>query len=239
MFDEKPDWGMRLRYAVERGLERVADLWAAVVRPFEWTLGFLTFLSLRVIEIVENAGSLLTAPMRWAAAAWCGLGRALHRGVAAIPLPLRQALMRPMFVLWGVQQRLVWSVMVAAESLNFDRALWWAIWFAQPLWRPIAAVVGFLNAWFVTRDWGRMAWGVPALLLLAPFAAVLARSALHGNDEVASQYQQAVRQAAEAGDYARMDLYERKLAQLGVTNRRSEFKAAFTINDEGDFDAAC
>ena len=34
-----------------------------------------------------------------------------------------------------------------AETLNLDRVVFWLVWLLQPLWRPVAAVGGFVQAW--------------------------------------------------------------------------------------------
>jgi hypothetical protein len=59
-----------------------------------------------------------------------------------------------------------------------------------------------------------------------------------GKGDIAERYKIAVRDAADAGDYQRVELYERKLAQLGIDTRRTDYRTAIKLADDGDLEDA-
>ena len=89
----------------------------------------------------------------------------LIAGLAALVLP--RSLVNSLSgvaVAWSRFQRwLVDSVWGLVELLNLDGLMRWLAWLTQPLWRPIAAVGGFLFAWIATRPYKDMAWVAPCL----------------------------------------------------------------------------
>jgi tetratricopeptide (TPR) repeat protein len=125
-----------------------------------------------------------------------------------------------------------------AERFNLDIPFRWAAWLLQPLWRPIAAVGGFLYVWLATRPYRQMAWGVPALVLLVPVGAAAGWGLLWGRGSVAAHYRLAVKEAREAGNYERVQLFERKLAQLGADTQQMDFNTALALANDGKMQQA-
>src|SRR5690606_2868669 len=83
----------------------------------------------------------------------------------------------------------------------------------------------------------RMVWGLPAIFLLALIAAAAGWGYFAGG-VVAARYVTAVEDARKAGDYNRMELFERKLAQLGVDTRRTDYESALALAEAGQLEAA-
>jgi tetratricopeptide (TPR) repeat protein len=229
---------VRIRRSLRRISERLADLGAAIVWPFEAALR-ATFG--RLLEATENIDSIevvLTGIVRLVTWPFRLLFRTVRGAAGWLPEPVAAAIAWPLRRVRWLQGWLLHNIVVIAEALNLDRVVLALVWVTQPVWRPIAAVLGFAHAWLVTRDWRQMLWGLPALVMLLPFVLVLGRVALSGNDRVASQYKVAVKQALEEKDYDRVRLYERKLAQLGVDTQRTDFRTAKALADKGELDQA-
>ncbi len=149
------------------------------------------------------------------------------RRLEAIGKPIRRAAKRIREAFVGV-----------AEALFIDRFF---IRFAQltrPLWYPLAAFAGFVAAWWQTRKLRRLWWGVPLFVLLLPLPVLAGWFVFGGRSGVAANYEAAIADARAAKDYARMALFERKLAQLGVDTRRTEFNSVLTLERDGQLNAA-
>jgi tetratricopeptide (TPR) repeat protein len=124
------------------------------------------------------------------------------------------------------------------ERLNFDRPVRGLVWLLQPVWRPLASLFGFAYAWLATRPYKQLVWGVPALFLLLPIAAAALWGITWGRESAAAQYRQVVREARDAHDYEAVQMFERKLDQLGVDTARSDFQAAVKLAEAGARDEA-
>ncbi|MBA3483066.1 MAG: hypothetical protein H0T51_14755 [Pirellulales bacterium] len=74
---------------------------------------------------------------------------------------------------------------------------------------------------------------MPALALLVPVGAAAAWGMLW-DGSLARTYGVAVRDARESGDYERMRLFERKLAQLGVNTQHIDFQTADRLAKDGN-----
>ncbi|MCA9261981.1 MAG: hypothetical protein KDA61_22340 [Planctomycetales bacterium] len=232
---EKLPIDIRPRRALGRMGQSVLDAGEMLVAPFE-RLG--RRLSRKVIR-ASDGGDLVHGVTS-------GIGRALTWPFRMIGSVLRR------IVPWSVVDSLdeLWTrfhyhrtqavnwIVAAVERLNLDGPLKRIAWTTQPIWHPIAAVLGFLNAWLVTRKWKQLAWGAPALVLLAPFAVVFAKAAISGPQGMAGPYRAALKEALEEQDFAKAQLYERKLAQLGVDTQQSEFRYAVALSAEGDWEGA-
>ncbi|MEM9660578.1 MAG: hypothetical protein AAF961_19605, partial [Planctomycetota bacterium] len=59
-----------------------------------------------------------------------------------------------------------------------------------------------------------------------------------GPQKTSAAYRQEAKAALEAGDYERLEFCERKLAQLGVSDRWAEYRAAEALAKAGDVDEA-
>ena len=71
------------------------------------------------------------------------------------------------------------------------------------------------------------------MVILLPILGAVTWTKLWGKGGIASQYRLAVQQVLEEKDFQRVQLYERKLAQLGVDSRMTEFKTADALAHEG------
>ena len=147
--------------------------------------------------------------------------------------------------LWQVGQMLVASFQVfigyalkLADWLNLDVVVYWLVWLFWPLWRPIAGGLGFLYAWIVTRDSRQVARGLPAILLLVPLLLLALRAYSNNAQASLATYQSAIEQATEAGDYATVQIFERKLAQLGGDTRLQSYNRGLSLAEEGKLDEA-
>lgn len=134
--------------------------------------------------------------------------------------------------------RVVEGVIGLAEKLNLDGALFLLVRLLTPVWWPVATLLGFLHAWLVTRRVRELALSVPAVLMAAPFAYVAWAGATQSDGQIATRYKEAVRDALEVGEAERAQLFERKLAQLGVDTRRTDFRNASAIAADGDMATA-
>lgn len=125
-----------------------------------------------------------------------------------------------------------------AERLNLDGVLILSAKLLRPVWWPIASLLGFVNAWLATRRPRELLLAAPALVLALPFAFVAVQGAMLGKGAIAERYKIAVRDAAEGGDFEKVELYERKLAQLGIDTRRTDYRTALKLADDGDLQDA-
>ena len=221
----------KLKRSFQRQMHRLSELGATLVRPIDrafQVIGRALFTgSERFEDSMGSVGQLLTWPFR-------AIGR-LSNTLAASLLPesFRKLVTAPFRGLGHFSRRLGPGLMHAAEAVNLDRPVLWFVWLLQPIWRPIAAIGGFFYAWGATRNYKQMLWGLPALLLMMPFVLVLAKTVVFGNVNVASQYRMAVKEALEVKDYDRAQLYERKLAQLGVDTKLTDYRTAEAFARDG------
>jgi hypothetical protein len=125
-----------------------------------------------------------------------------------------------------------------AEAINLDIFVQWGIWLTQPLWVPIAALLGFLNAWLTTRNWRNMLWGLPVVMLFLPFAFIFVSARFLGGKSVETRYQLASKQAETEGDFEKLNLIQAKLGQLGVATDDTRFRSAVKLAEEGKFKEA-
>lgn len=217
----------RIREFFARLGDRVAGFGRALVSPFERFFAWIGDLLVRGGggggHIESGLARMLTWPFRALWGLLTGLGRLLF------PQALRDGWSRLMAKIGHGTMRLV-------DALNLDRPIRGIVWLTQPVWRPIAAVLGFAYAWLATRPYRQMVWGLPALLLLMPVVATAGWRLVRGPGSVAKPYKLAVQEAREAGDYETMQLWERKLAQLGVDTQRSNYMAALKLLEDEDPD---
>ncbi len=225
-----------LRRLVAKLIDGLVEFGALLVSPIERVVAAVTRTFFSAAEGAEGffdqAGSWLFWPFRMLGRAVAALGR------LCLPEAVREALANFMGGLSAVPARLLNALLHASEALNLDRPVLWLIWLLQPLWRPIAALGGFLYGWFVTRQWFAMRWGLPALVLLLPLALMSGYSWWIGNGAVISRYQADVKAALASQDYERAQLFERKLAQLGVDTELTEYRTALALAEEEKLEQA-
>jgi tetratricopeptide (TPR) repeat protein len=235
----KPLWH-RLRDWLADAPYRFRIFTRELVAPFERvvrkTFERVFVASDRVDKLGGGAVAGLGAALAWPFVVVARLLGGLARLV--VPQAVRQAAVNAWRGIGRWQRKLGQGLLVVAQKLNLDGPFLKLVKWTRPLWLPVAAVLGFAQAWLTTRNWKQMLWGLPAILMLLPFAVVLGRVAISGNAGVAGQYKRAVKEALEAEDYARVQLYERKLAQLGVDTQRTDYQTALALVDDDRLDEA-
>jgi len=232
----------RLIYRVTRSIgrmfaragERLRRLADAVIWPIERAFAVTFGRLFRAAEGFHRVEDWLLAMGKLILWPFSTLVRGLAwMGGLLVPGPLKRGLSRLMRRLDTVRRRFARGALAVAERLNLDGAVRRVVWLAQPVWRPVAAVGGFVYAWLVTRPYRQMLWGLPALALLMPIGAAAAWGLVWGRGSVATNYRLAVKEAREAGDYERMQLFERKLEQLGVDTQQTAFNTALAMAEDG------
>lgn len=144
----------------------------------------------------------------------------------------------PLVAVAAVSRLLVGAFLWLAEVLNLDGVIARLVYWTRPLWYPCAALVGFVVAWFVTRSRRQLAWGIPLVLVLVPVAWITAERVLWGKTRIAEKYRVAVAAARDEKAYERMQLFERKLTQLGVNTELTTFNIALGLAKAGNVDEA-
>jgi tetratricopeptide (TPR) repeat protein len=216
----------------DRLRERLANLGAAIVSPIERAFAATFGRLFRVTEGFERVEDLLiglvrllTWPFRMVWRLFAGIAGAL------VPASLIDSLAGSIHgagaALWGL-----------AERLNLDVPARWLAWALQPVWRPIAAVGGFLYSWLATRPYRSMAWGVPAILLFMPVAGAVLWGTTLGKESVTEHYRAAAQDAREAEDYDKLRFLEDKLVQLGADTKRTDYQAAIRLEEGGRVEEA-
>jgi predicted Zn-dependent protease len=239
MNEYRPPLSYRVRRAVDNGFRRIGELGATLMAPIDAVFRFVSRRFFAASEGLEQIDSLLvgitrllTWPFRLTWRLLVGL-----TGLVAPPW-LRTAVAAPFVHSGAAWRRVKFGAWELIERLNLDAPVLGLVWVTQPFWRPVAAVAGFLYAWLVTRTYRQFLWGLPALLLFLPVASVALWGAFGHSESIAEQYRVAVAAARDEQDYDRMQLFERKLVQLGVDTDRTNYGTALSLEDEGKLDEA-
>lgn len=175
-------------------------------------------------SLAVDAAVALTRPFRFLARIPWMLLIALvsPRRLAAIGKPFRR-----------LGRRLHGPFVWLAEALFIDRFFIGVARITKPLWYPIAALGGFVVAWWQTRKFRRLVWGVPLFVLLLPLTVLAGWFVVGGRSGIAANYRAAITDARTAKDYARLLLLERKLAQMGIDTQRTEFNSIIALEQDG------
>ena len=189
------------------------------------------------VEQVENQEFALTRARWTLATRWRALRQAISE-TTGIPWLIGTIIMAPFAATAYLTQALIRILTRLVEFLNLDGVIGWLVHWTRPLWYPVVAVGAFIWAWFVTRNRRQLAWAIPLALVLAPAAWVLAGKIVWGESHVADQYRAAVAVAREAKAFDHVQLYERKLAQLGVNTDVTKFRTALELAQAGEMEAA-
>jgi tetratricopeptide (TPR) repeat protein len=214
----------------------------AIMRDyFIWPIEKLLMSAMRTvfgaIEATEDRGHVFTQ-MRWVVALWWQKRQETAAESSGAVRLLRAIMAAPFQLIGYLLFRLVHAFLWTAERLNLDGVLARLIYWTRPLWYPVASLGGFVWSWFVTRNQWQLLWGIPLLAVLLPAGWVLAQNVLWGKSRIADQYRAAVALAREAKTFDRLQLYERKLAQLGVNTDATTFNTAMGLAQDGNFDDA-
>ena len=225
---------VRLRRMTRWLAQRVSRFCAAFIWPIEQVFRILARKLFAVAERAEQFEAALLVPLRVLAWPFRVLGTAFGWFLARlVPGPVRGALAIPVRRFWSMRRRLGAKFIWLSDQLSLDRAVLWLAWLLRPLWYPIAAIGNVVIAWAATRRPKKLVGGLLAVLLVLPILMGVAWSALWGQRSVASRYRLAVNAAIEEKDYGRVQLFERKLSQLGVDTKLSEFNTAQALERDG------
>jgi tetratricopeptide (TPR) repeat protein len=235
----RPSLIERLRQAPGRAAKWLSGVGAAIVSPFERAAAAMTHKLFAVSEGFEGVESLLVQiglallwPVRM-------LWRLLARiGAALVPRSARNALAAPFHAFSTLAQSFGHGLMRAAEALNLDGVVLRLIRWTRLFWYPFAALGGFVHAWLSTRSFRQLLWGLPVFVVLLPLAAIAGWTKWLGRDGVAAQYRLAIKEARDEKDFKRADLFERKLAQLGVETQFAEYQTAYALGQDGKYSEA-
>lgn len=205
----------------ERVLGGIERFFATLFRPF-----------LRLFEGVDRFDDLAIGVGRLLAWPFVAIWRLLA-GIGRLMVPESVAN-------WfgSIPGRIGAGALWLAEAINLDIFVQWGIWLLQPLWVPIAALLGFLNVWLTTRNWRGMLWGLPVIMLFLPFAFIFVSAKFLGGKSVETRYSLASKQAEESGDYEKLKLLQTKLGQLGVATDATRFRSALKLAEEGKYKEA-
>ncbi len=219
-----------LRYRIAswftRLSERTSDAWYRFTSPFERFFARIGEGAFGALDSFQGVESFVIGVVRTLFWPFILLGRLVSRYIPVSeggPGPVARFLWYPI----GLAQRLI-------DRLNLDWLVLLLVRLLTPIWWPIVQLLGFTKAWIATREPRELALAAPAVVLAIPFLFVGVRGALLSQSQVAERYKVAVRDAVEAGDYARVDLFERKLAQMGVDTRRADYRTAIKLDDAGN-----
>ncbi len=173
--------------------------------------------------------------------AWHSFGRCECCGACWLELAppwcrdsARKALAAPFHAISTLAHSFGHGVIRAAEALNLDGVVLRLIRWTRLFWYPLAALGGFVHAWLSTRSFRQLLWGLPVFLVLIPLAAIAGWTKWLGRESVATQYRLAINEAREKKDFKRVGLFERKLAQLGVSTQLAEYQTANALAQDGD-----
>lgn len=231
----KPPISYRLARSMRKAGERIAGAWQTLVWPIERGIGWLFGRSLSATESFENVEGLLLGLMRLLLLPFRLLSKLLGwLAPAAVRELVADAYHNFWETLYGAGGRL-WRL---AEWLNLDAVLLWVAWLAWPVWRPIAGLLGFVHAWLVTRETRQLLWGLPAVVLLLPFAAIGYQAYSGGATASVPAYRLALEAATDANDFEQVQLLERKLSQLGVSTQLNTFNRGEVLAAQGDWAGA-
>jgi tetratricopeptide (TPR) repeat protein len=236
--DDRPPLLVRIQRIPIRLFRLIAEIGSRIVWPFEWALSRFAQTFLHASERFEGIDSLflwigyvLAWPVRL-------IWRLLSAGAALMPDSVRSVLAAPFRLVQFVVRAIVVSFMRAAEALNLDGIVLWLVKWTRPVWYPIAALLGFMSAWLATRNFKQLLWALPLVLVLLPLVAIGGWTAYRGRGSLAGPYLLAVKDAREQKDYERIQLFERKLAQLGVATQLTEYQTALALAKDGDIEEA-
>jgi tetratricopeptide (TPR) repeat protein len=216
----------------------LGEMGAIIVSPFERAIAAVIGWILRTTERVQSAEFYLIGllfVLSWPFRALFRLGTAV---TARMPDSVRTILAAPWQLLAAFFHRLIVAFIRIAEALNLDAFVWWFVRWTKFIWYPFAALAGFGHAWLTTRNLRQMLWGLPAIVVLLPLVVMGGWTLIQGNDSFATQYNIAVNEARDSKDYKRVQLFQRKLAQLGVATELTDFQTALALAEDGELERA-
>jgi tetratricopeptide (TPR) repeat protein len=234
MANHRLPFSIRVKRVVAGVGQWLAECGAALVRPIERLFGWIARRFLSAMEQVQGIESVLLSCLRaltWPFRAVGGLIASLFANL--LPATVRRSLTAPFRWVLALLRRLGRGLAWLAEKLNLDVVFVWLVWLLTPIWYPVGAVLSFVVVWAATRRYKPLLWGLPALLLLLPILVTAAWGAIWGHEYVADEYRLALKDALSKKDYSLAQMYERRLANLGVDTNMTDFHTAEALERDG------
>ena len=197
-----------------------------IVRPIEFLLHGVARTLVPVSEAAEHAEFLSLSILRLITAPVRLIWRAAVALSESLPRPVQYACSAPLHAALWLKHITIAAFVYLAEALNLDVVVAFLIRWTLPIWYPFAALINFVRYWFLTRQNMQLAWGLPILFIVVPGMWIACSRAIFGDEPLAEQYRASVQHAREMRDYDRMQLFERKLTQLGVSTEAADFRTA-------------
>lgn len=236
--DEPVPLIVRVRRQQYRLMQWLTEAGAILVWPFERMLAFGAHLLFVVSERFAGFESLLMGlvfVLLWPVRMFWRLASAIG---GIVPESVQGVMAAPLRLCSAVWHGIVFGFMRVAEAFNLDGMIWRLVKWTLPIWYPVAALWGFFQAWLVTRSIRQMVWGLPVVIVVLPLAALGGWTAIRGTSGFAKQYNLAIEKAREKKDYQSVQLYQRKLAQLGVATELTDYHTALALAKDGRVDEA-
>lgn len=103
----------------------------------------------------------------------------------------------------------------------------------------LAEAADFTGEWWYSRDWKKLAFATPAIVLCIPLLALIVLVPLYSEDNKILHYQTALLKATQSNDDALEQLYLKKLMNLGYQRQdRADFRRAMSVAGDGKFEQA-
>ena len=110
----------------------------------------------------------------------------------------------------------------------------WVAGLGRLVMRPVQLLLGFGWSFSTTRSRGLFLWGLPLLTIAGVLGVVIYQASYGDMQRIALRYQNAVADAIAEGNDQQVDLFRRKLEQLGVRTDAGEYRTAAAMADQGD-----
>ena len=224
----------RLTQSFAEMLKRIAAFGRAVVAPLEHAVVGALSAIFALFERLQDAELLFGAIGRFLLWPFRQLGRLLA-GFARIVIPqsVRTTTASAVEGTLQLSQTVSAGAMRTAERVNPDGLFIRIFKLLKPIWYPFAAVGAFCIVWAATRPYKKLLWGLPAALIILPILAATAWGAYWGKGSIATRYRLELTRSLESKDYSRAQLFERKLAKLGINTALSNFNTARVMGQDG------
>ena len=216
----------RIRIFLDRLQQRLSDFGAALVSPIERTVSAAAGKVLSASEKIDHVESLLGRLLRILTWPLRLIGKILQ---VLLPTPVYRFFASLGERVQSFFARLGIGILRVAEMLNLDRVVFGLVWLLQPIWRPLAAVGIFWVCWVNTRPYRGALMALPAIGLASLVLGVGTWYSVFGASKIAANYKLAVRETQDSKDYQLREMYDQKLAQLGVDTQRTQFNTAIAL----------
>lgn len=124
-----------------------------------------------------------------------------------------------------------------AERIFPRRFFWPFYWLAGVTLSSLFSLADFLAQWWYSRDFMRLLFAAPAIVLIFVSSVTLIQGSLYSNQHKIYHYQEKLQEAEEADELETALLYRNKLSQLGYKHLKDvKFANALNLVENGDFE---